>query len=279
MKCWIITKKQIIAAYVIAAAVFVSATVGIGVLATGGRKLPIYGVKTDKKQVAISFDAAWGADDTDTLIEILGKHKVPATFFVVGGWVDKYPDEVKKLADSGHRVENHSATHPHMTQLSKEQMLNEIVTCNKKIAAVTGRTPKLFRPPYGDYDNSVVETVESLGMYAIQWNCDSLDWQDSATAESIMTRVTQKATNGTIILCHNDARYTPAALPSILEKLQGDGYEFVLIEDLIYKDGYTIDNAGIQIKNPDAESADRKSKETADARENDGQKTNAEKTD
>lgn len=272
MKCWIITKKQIIAAYIIAATVFVSATVGIGVLASGGRRLPIYGVKTDKKQVAISFDAAWGADDTDTLIEILGKHNVRATFFVVGGWVDKYPDEVKKLADAGHRVENHSSTHPHMTKLSKDQMVNEIVTCNKKIAAVTGRTPKLFRPPYGDYDNSVVETVESLGMYAIQWNCDSLDWQDSATTESITRRVTEKATNGTIILCHNDAKYTPSALPAILEKLQGDGYEFVLIEDLIYKDGFTIDNAGIQIKNPDAESADKKSKETADAQKNGGQK-------
>ena len=248
MKCFIITKRQVIAAYVIAAAVFVSATIGISALAGSDRLLPIYGVETDEKKIAISFDAAWGADDTETLIDILGEYNVPATFFVVGEWVDKYPEEVKALSDAGHRIENHSATHPHMTGLSSEGMVSELKTCNEKIAKITGRTPTLFRPPYGDYNNNVITATESIDMFCIQWSVDSLDWKEDATAEKIASRVIEKSKNGSIILCHNDADHTPEALPTILKTLQGEGYEFVLIEDLIYKDNYEIIHDGTQVK-------------------------------
>ena len=145
----------------------------VNVFATGNRKLPIYCVETDKKQIAISFDAAWGNDDTQQLIDILKKYDVPATFFVVGAWVDKYPESVKALSDAGHQIQNHSNTHPHMPQLSKEQMKNEIESCNQKIEAITGKCPTLLRPPYGDYDNSLIEVMESLNMYTIQWDVDS----------------------------------------------------------------------------------------------------------
>ena len=106
----------------------------------------------------------WGADDTDALIAILQKYNAPATFFVVGEWVDKYPDEVKKLSEAGNDVMNHSATHPYMTSLSEAQMKEQLETCNGKIEAITGKRPTLFRCPYGDYDNRVVSTVESIGM-------------------------------------------------------------------------------------------------------------------
>ena len=149
-------------------------TGSVGIVASQNRKLPIYCVKTDKKQIAISFDAAWGNDDTETLIKILKEYNVPATFFVVGAWVDKYPESVKALSDAGHRIENHSNTHPHMPQLSKEQIINELESCNNKIKAVTGRCPKLLRVPYGDYDNAVLETTENIGMYTIQWDVETL---------------------------------------------------------------------------------------------------------
>ena len=149
-------------------------TGSVGIVASQNRKLPIYCVKTDKKQIAISFDAAWGNDDTQTLIDILKEYNVPATFFVVGAWVDKYPESVKALSDAGHRIENHSNTHPHMPQLSAEQMKNELESCNNKIKAVTGRCPKLLRVPYGDYDNAVLETTENIGMYTIQWDVETL---------------------------------------------------------------------------------------------------------
>ena len=174
MKFLIIKKQHIMLAICVIIATVLLVTGSVGIVASQNRKLPIYCVKTDKKQIAISFDAAWGNDDTQTLIDILKEYNVPATFFVVGAWVDKYPESVKALSDAGHRIENHSNTHPHMPQLSAEQMKNELESCNNKIKAVTGRCPKLLRVPYGDYDNAVLETTENIGMYTIQWDVETL---------------------------------------------------------------------------------------------------------
>ncbi len=251
MKCLVITKKQIIVCVSIFTVLATVISGSIGVFAGGNRLLPIYCVETDKKQVAISFDAAWGNDDTETLIDILKEYNVPATFFVVGAWVDKYPESVKALSDAGHQIQNHSNTHPHMPQLSEEQMTDEIESCNKKIENITGKCPTLFRPPYGDYDNATIETLKSLDMYTIQWDVDSLDWKDNATPDSICQRVTSKVKNGSIVLFHNDADHTPAALPNILKCLKDEGYEFVFISDLILKKNYEIKHDGTQceIKN------------------------------
>lgn len=221
--------------------------------ADSNRKIPIYCVECDTKKIAISFDAAWGNDDTETLINILDEYDVPATFFVVGAWVDKYPESVKQLSDAGHQIMNHSNTHPYFSQLSKAQIEDEINTCNQKIANITGVTPNLIRVPYGDYDNLTVETIESMGMYCIQWDVDSLDWKDNATPESICQRVTNKVKNGSIVLFHNDADHTPAALPNILKTLKEQGYEFVFIEDLILKENYEIKHDGTQCKLKDGE--------------------------
>ena len=248
MKFFIIKKQHIMLALCVIIATVLLVTGSVSIFASQNRKLPIYCVKTDKKQVAISFYAAWGNDDTETLIKILKEYNVPATFFVVGAWVDKYPESVKALSDAGHRIENHSNTHPHMPQLSTEQIKNELESCNNKIKAITGRCPTLLRVPYGDYDNAVLETTEALGMYTIQWDVDSLDWKDHATADSICKRVTSKVKNGSIVLFHNDADHTPEALPNILKCLKDDGYEFVFIEDLIYKKDYEIIHDGTQCK-------------------------------
>ncbi len=216
--------------------------------AAASRQLPIYCVEPEEgeKKIAISFDAAWGADDTDTLIEILGKYNVRATFFLVGQWVDTYPEEVEKLAAAGHEIMNHSDTHPYFTQCSTEKIIEEIETCNDKIEAITGVRPTLVRCPYGDYDDNVVNTVRSLGMEPVQWSIDSWDWMDTATASSIYERVTSLAAPGGIILCHNDAEYTPDALEDILSTLIGEGYTFVPISELILTGEYTIDHTGMQ---------------------------------
>ena len=248
MKCFIITKKQIMFAISLVCVLTVAVIGSAGVFANSEKLLPIYCVETDKKQIAISFDAAWGNDDTEQLINILKEYEVPATFFVVGAWVDKYPESVKQLSDAGHQIQNHSNTHPHMPQLSREQMKDEILSCNQKIEAITGKTPTLFRPPYGDYDNALIETMNELKMSTIQWDVDSLDWKDNATPESICKRVTSKVKNGSIVLFHNDADHTPKALPNILKCLKEQGYEFVFIEDLIYKDNYEIKHDGTQCK-------------------------------
>ena len=248
MKCFIITKKQLMLALTLTIVAITVIVGSVNVFASSNRLLPIYCVETDKKQIAISFDAAWGNDDTQQLIDILNEYNVPATFFVVGAWVDKYPESVKALSDAGHQIQNHSNTHPYMSKLSKEQMKNEIESCNQKIEAITGKCPTLLRPPYGDYSNSLIEVMQNLNMFTIQWDVDSLDWKDNATPESICQRVTSKVKNGSIVLFHNDADHTPEALPTILKTLKDEGYEFVFIEDLIYKENYEIIHDGTQCK-------------------------------
>lgn len=209
------------------------------------RQLPIYSVERDGKYISLSFDAAWGNEDTQTLIDILAEYDVKVTFFVVGEWVDKYPESVKALSDAGHEVMNHSSTHAHFNSLSTDQIVADISAANDKIEAVTGVRPTLFRPPYGEYDDHVVAAVRSMGMEPIQWDVDSLDWKDY-DAQTIYQRVTSKAQPGSIVLFHNAALHTPEALADIIEYLLNDGYTIVPISQLILTGDYTIDHAGRQ---------------------------------
>ena len=211
--------------------------------------LPIYSVdKGEEKICAITFDAAWDDTDTDILIETLKKYNVPATFFMVGSWVEKYPDSVKKFHDAGHEIMNHSDTHPHIDKLSNEKIAQELKNCSDKIEAVTGVRPMLFRGPYGEYNNAVIKEAANQNMFTIQWDIDSLDWKN-LSADEIVTRVTNRIAPGSIMLFHNGAKNTPKALPQILEKLISAGYKFVKVSDLIYTENYTIDHSGKQIAN------------------------------
>lgn len=251
MKVWVVKKKTLILDALIAALAICVIIASVNVApkivsaSASSRLLPIYNVERQDKIASLSFDAAWGNEDTQTLIDILKKYHVNATFFVVGGWVDKYPDSVKALSQAGNEVMNHSNTHPHMPSLTASKMADEISACDTKIEKVTGKKPTLFRPPYGDYNNTLIETLKDTGHYAIQWNVDSLDWK-GITADVIKHNVLTKVTPGSIILFHNAAAHTPEALPGIIESLQKQGYKLVPVSQLIYKDNYTIDRAGMQ---------------------------------
>ena len=213
--------------------------------AAATRQLPIYSVQRDQKMVSISFDAAWGNEDTQRLIDILDKYDVKATFFVVGEWVDKYPESVKALHDAGHEIMNHSNTHAHYPQLSADEVVADLNACNDKIEAVTGIRPTLVRLPYGDYDDNSINAVRSIGMEPIQWDVDSLDWKDLSASE-ITQRVTSKVCPGSIVLFHNAALHTPEALPGIIEYLLQEGYTFVPISQILLTGEYTIDHTGRQ---------------------------------
>ena len=209
------------------------------------RQLPVYCVERADKKLAISFDAAWGNEDTQTLIDILTSHDVRATFFLVGGWVDKYPESVKALADAGMEVMNHSETHPHLAQLSSEQVQSEVSACADKIEAITGVRPTLFRCPYGEYNDTVITAIRALGVEPVQWDVDSLDWKD-LSADEITKRVLDGVKPGSIVLFHNAAKHTPEALAGIIESLQADGYEIVPISELLLEGETTIDVNGMQ---------------------------------
>lgn len=216
----------------------------IGVSAAA-RKLPIYSVKRDNKCVALTFDAAWGNEDTQQLIDILEKYNIKATFFVVGDWVTKYPESVKALFDAGHEVMNHSDNHAHFSKLSTEQIIADVNACNDKIEEVTGVRPTLFRAPYGEYDDHVIEAVESMGMHVIQWDVDSLDWKDLSAGE-ITNRVQRGVSAGSIVLFHNAAKHTPEALPAIIEGLIAEGYSMAPVSEIVLTGEYGIDHTGRQ---------------------------------
>jgi polysaccharide deacetylase family sporulation protein PdaB len=216
----------------------------VGVSATQ-RELPIYSVKRDNRAVSLTFDAAWGNEDTQQLIDILGKYGARATFFVVGAWAEKYPESAKALTDAGHEVMNHSNDHAHFTKLSEAEIVANISAANRKIAAATGVAPTLFRAPYGEYDDNVIKTLRGMGMQTIQWDVDSLDWKEIPAAD-IAKRVTEKVGPGSIVLFHNAAKHTPEALPGIIEYLIKDGYAIVPVSELILKGEFTIDHTGRQ---------------------------------
>lgn len=213
----------------------------------GGRKLPIYCVETDEKVIALSFDAAWGNEDTEIILEILKRQEVYVTFFMTGGWVKAYPEDVKKIYEAGHELGNHSENHRNMSQLSIHEIEEEIMLVHNRVRELTGYDMCLFRPPYGDYDNDVITGVENCGYYAIQWDVDSLDWKDYGTDSIIQTVTCHKNLGcGSIILCHNGAKYTADALEELIISLKEQGYTFVKISDLIYRENYRMDATGRQ---------------------------------
>lgn len=212
------------------------------------RLVPIYSVDTLEKKVAITFDSAWGADKTLKIIEILKEYDVDATFFLVGFWVEEYPDMVKALYDAGIEIGTHSNTHADFANLSEEQMRLELTTSMNLINDAVGVTPTLFRAPYGSYNNTVINTASSLGLKTIQWDVDTLDWKGLSGVD-ICNRVLNNVKDGSIILCHNNSDHILDALPLMLERLKMKGYEVTSVGNLIYQENYTVDNLGIQHEN------------------------------
>ena len=252
MKFWIITKKIIFSygavALLIASIFYVNTNRILPSSSIVERKIPIYSVARNDKKIAITFDVAWDDKDVMDILNALDKHKVKCSFFIVGEWMEKYPESTDLIHKKGHEIVNHSDTHPYMTKLSAENMENEILDCDAKIYEVTGKKLGLFRPPYGDYNNEVVAAAENVDHKVIQWDVDSLDWQD-LSADEICNRVLSKVKSGSIILLHVGAENTPEALPPLLEKLASAGYKPVKVSELIYNKNYMVDHTGLQIKN------------------------------
>ena len=214
------------------------------------KKLPVYDVETSEKKIAISFDATWGAEKTSAILDILDEYGIKTTFFLCGYWIDDYPDKVKEIYARGHEIGNHSENHKNQSTLTLEKNIEEIQSVHKKIKDLIGVDMILFRPPFGDYNNTVIEALDSLGYYGIQWSVDSHDWMNKGVDYEINQVLNhKKLRNGAIILFHNDADDTLKALPTILKKLTTDGYKIVPVSELIYKDDFHINSEGTQIKN------------------------------
>jgi polysaccharide deacetylase family sporulation protein PdaB len=254
MKIYYIKRKTIIVFTAITLALITLAAV-LGIMGIESievfspkREIPIYSVESEKKVASITFDCAWGADDIPDILNTLETENIKATFFIVGLWAEKFPESVKLIAEKGHDVANHGHTHLRMGVLSEEKIKEEVRNCNKILEELSGKKVDLFRPPYGDYNNAVVQGAKQEGCYTIQWDVDSLDWKSGITQGEIRNRITKRIAPGSIILFHNDTPHTAKLLPEIIASLKQEGYSFIPVSELIIRDNYYIDHEGKQRK-------------------------------
>lgn len=211
------------------------------------KKLPIYSVQTDEKKVAISFDAAWGADKTSEIMTICEEYGVKATFFLVGFWVEDYPDVAKTIAERGFEIGLHSSTHPDMCNLSSSQIELELSKNREIIQSVCGVEANLFRPPYGSYNDTLIDICEDMNIIPVQWSVDSLDWKGISASE-IANRVCSQSKEGSIVLFHNNSDNIIQGIRMVLEYYKNNNFKVVPVGELIYQQHYTINQQGIQIK-------------------------------
>lgn len=218
------------------------------VLAGSKKELPVYSVQRDDMKIALTIDAAWEDDKTDFILETLAQYNVKATFFLCGFWVEKYPDKVMAIADAGHELGNHTATHPHMNQLSVEEIKKELEDYEALVMAITGKRCTLFRAPYGEYNDTVIKAVRAAGFEVIQWDIDTIDWKQERSAATILDSVLPKLHPGCIILSHNNGYKIKEYLPTLLETAINAGYEFVTVSELLLEGNTVIDVNGVQKK-------------------------------
>ena len=221
-----------------------------------GRKIPVYSVDVPDKRVSVTLDATWGAKQTADLLAVLDKHGVKATFFLAGYWIEEYPDHVRMIASKGHEIGNHTYSHPHLNSLDIESIKKELNRCSDMIENLTGTRPTLFRPPFGEYSNKVIEAAEACGLETIQWDVDSLDWQN-LSASAIQSRVLSRVQPGSIILFHNNGLHTVEALDAVIRELKSRGYEFVPVSSLLLEGNTYVDHTGRQRLRSSASTASR----------------------
>lgn len=214
------------------------------------QKEAIYRVDTENKKISFTFDVNWADEEyLYKILDTLDKYNIKATFFVMGRWI-VYPeneniDKLKEIHKRGHEIGNHSYTHADFKTINEQKMIKEIKDTEKVIKETIGVKTELFRFPSGHYNENGVKVANSLGYRAIQWDVDSIDWKQLGL-EREYSRVINHVKPGSIVLFHNNGKHTVDNLNRLIPELQGKGYEFVPVGQLIYKDGFYIDNEGIQ---------------------------------
>jgi peptidoglycan/xylan/chitin deacetylase (PgdA/CDA1 family) len=235
---FVIPRKAILAASLLLvfalASFLLLLNAGDGSAPAGASKdnIPIYSVKTNGSQIALTFDIAWGSGFTDKLLDILGEYGAKATFYVTGKWAEANSEELRKIAGRGHEIGSHGYSHRDFVKLGGDDMAKDLALASDAIKRVIGCRPMTFRAPYGSWDAKVVDAVCGQGYEFVQWDVDSLDWKGLSPG-AMEARVLPKVQSGSILLFHNDGKHTAEALPGILEKLRAKGFGFVTVTELI----------------------------------------------
>ena len=209
------------------------------------KKIPISKVETTEKKVGLSINCIENMKNIDNILSTLSKTKTKATFFITGDLVEKYPEEIKKISNSEQEIGNLSNKYTNMCKLNKEEIEKQIQACNNKIEKITNDVPVLFRAPYGEYNNEIIKTAQDNNMETIQWNIDSLDYNE-LTTEEICERIQENISNGSIILVHNE--YIGESLETIINDIKKSGYKVESVSNILYKNNYEVNENGTQIK-------------------------------
>lgn len=207
------------------------------VVLTTGKSGPnaVYKVDTKEKKLSLTFDISWGEERAGPILDILEKKGVKkATFFLSSPWSQSHPDIVKRIKDMGYEIGSHGHKHVNYSSLSDEEIQAQISKSHGILKDLTGTNPNLIRTPNGDFDKRVLRIADKMGYTVIQWDTDSKDWMNPGT-EQIVNNVLKKAHPGDIILLHasDSCKQTHLALPTIIDKLRGEGYEFVSVSELL----------------------------------------------
>ena len=194
---------------------------------------------SEAKQIALTFDSGWEYDKTLQLLDVLDQYQVKATFFLRGGWVEDHSDLALEIVSRGHLIENHSQAHGNMNAMTDDEVSADIIESTNIIKDTIGYTPTMFRPPYGEYNNRLLNVLGEHGyQYAVMWTIDSHDWAETmngvnVTEQYLIDRVLNKASDNGIVLMHVGGYQTVNALPEIITELRDAGYELVRMDELI----------------------------------------------
>ena len=210
------------------------------------KELPVYSVQRDEPLVALTFNCAWEENDIPQLLDLLEKEKIKATFFLVGQWIERYPDSVRQIAAAGHEIGNHSYSHVDFVGAGEDVIRQQMEKTDALIQDLTGSAPTLARVPSGSYDSRVIRLLRQQGYEVIQWDVDSVDWQ-RPPADEITERILNKVQNGSIVLFHSGAATTLEALPDVIAGLREKGYRFTTVGEMLLKGETVMDHTGRQM--------------------------------
>lgn len=185
----------------------------------------------NQDDISFKINVAWGEEYIPEILEILAENEIKATFFFVGSWVEKFPDELRKIKAAGHEIGNHGYRHYHPKKLSQQELIDLIKENERIIEAEIDYKTNLFAAPYGEVNDEIVKTASSLGYKTIMWTIDTIDWQRPGP-DIIVKRVTDNLQPGAIILMH-PTKPTVKALPEIIKAIHEEDYNVIPVSEVI----------------------------------------------
>ncbi len=192
---------------------------------------PIFQGNVEKKAVAFCINVAWGNEYIPSILEILKNNNCHATFFFVGTWVRDFPDLGRKIAHDGHEIGNHGYYHVHPAKLNKTELQKLILDNEAILVKEFNRAEKLFAPPYGEFNDKIVQYASEIDYKTIMWTIDTIDWQ-TPTSQTFLNRVLTKLENGALILMH-PTEVTAKTLSVLIQEIKKRGFSIVTVSEIL----------------------------------------------